>query len=111
MRRRRHASEAFNQIVPKGDHRGACDGPIMTPAEFLAYQRRFGWSLATLGRKPGGTAPGSPITRSATRGKNRRPAPIPKHVELALKWLELEERNKARYVAQADAQKRASCAG
>jgi len=63
----------------------------MTPQEFLAYRRRTGWSLSTLARKLGITASRLADYESGhSRGHDRRPAPIPKVVELALRWLELE---------------------
>jgi transcriptional regulator with XRE-family HTH domain len=67
----------------------------MTPEEFLAYRRRFGWSLATLARKLDVTASRlADYETGHTRGKESRPAPIPRVVALALKWLELEEHSK-----------------
>jgi transcriptional regulator with XRE-family HTH domain len=68
---------------------------LMTPAEFLAYRRRLGWSLSTLARKLGvGASRLADYEAGHTRGQNRRLAPIPKVVELALKWLEFEEHSK-----------------
>jgi transcriptional regulator with XRE-family HTH domain len=67
----------------------------LTPEEFLAYRRRLGWSLATLARKLGvGSSRLADYEAGHSRGKNRRPAPIPKVIALALKWLELEEHSK-----------------
>jgi hypothetical protein len=63
----------------------------MTPQEFIASRKQLGWSLATLSRHIG-------ITRLAdyetgyTRGKNKRPALIPRVVELACKWLKHDYR-------------------
>jgi transcriptional regulator with XRE-family HTH domain len=64
----------------------------MTSEEFLAYRRRLGWSLATLARKLGvGSSRLADYEAGHSRGKHRRPAPIPKTIELALRWLELQE--------------------
>jgi transcriptional regulator with XRE-family HTH domain len=63
----------------------------MTPQEFREWRRRMGWSLATLARYLGMTSSRLACYESGfTRGKDRRPAPIPRHIELALKWLEHE---------------------
>jgi hypothetical protein len=67
----------------------------MTPQEFLAWRRRMGWSLATLARHLGMTSSRLACYETGwTRGQNKRPAPIPRHVELALKWLEHEAAQK-----------------
>jgi len=67
----------------------------MTHQELLDFRTRLGWSLAELGRRlqisPSRLAD---YETGHTRGRARRPAPIPKVVELACRWLEHEEDRK-----------------
>ena len=65
----------------------------MTPQEFIAFRKQLGWSLATLSRQIGITPSRlADYETGHTRGKNKKPAPIPRVVELACKWLEYEHR-------------------
>jgi hypothetical protein len=65
----------------------------MTPQEFIAFRKQLGWSLATLSRHIGITSSRLPDYETRyTRGKEKKPAPIPRVVELAFKWLEHEHR-------------------
>jgi transcriptional regulator with XRE-family HTH domain len=67
----------------------------VTPQEFTAFRKRLGWSLATLSRHLGITSSRlADYETGHTRGKTRKPAPIPKAVELACRWLEHEEAQK-----------------
>jgi hypothetical protein len=65
---------------------------MMTPTEFLAFRRRIGWSLKTLGGQLG-MHPSrlTDFESGHTRGKVKKPVSIPKVVELACRWLEHEE--------------------
>ena len=65
---------------------------IMTPQQFLAFRRRLGWSLKTLGGNLG-MHPSrlADFESGHSRGKLKKPAPIPRVVELACRWLEHEE--------------------
>ena len=67
----------------------------MTPQELTAIRTRMGWSQAELGRRlelsPSRLAD---YEVGFTRGRERRPAPIPKVVELACAWLEEHEGRK-----------------
>jgi hypothetical protein len=61
----------------------------MTPQEFIAFREQTGWPLATLSRHISITA--SRLANYGdrrTRGKNKKPAPIPRVVELTCKSLE-----------------------
>ena len=50
----------------------------MTPQEFVAFRKQLGWSLATLSRHIGMTASRlADYETGHTRGKNKKPAPIP----------------------------------
>jgi hypothetical protein len=63
----------------------------MTPQEFIAFRKQLGWSLAMLSRHIGIIS--SRLTdyeTGHTRGKDKKPAPIPWVLELARKWLEHE---------------------
>ena len=61
----------------------------MTPEEFIALRKQLGWSLATLSRHIGITASRlADYETGHTRGKNKKPASIPRVVELACKWLD-----------------------
>ena len=65
----------------------------MTPQELIVFRKQLGWSLATLSRHIGITASRlADYETGHTRGKNKKPAPIPRVVELACKWLEHEHR-------------------
>jgi transcriptional regulator with XRE-family HTH domain len=65
----------------------------MTPLEFIAFRKQLGWSLATLSRHIGITSSRlADYETGYTRGKDKKPAPIPRVVELACKWLEHEHR-------------------
>ena len=65
----------------------------MTPQELIAFRKHLGWSLATLSRHIGITPSRlADYETGHTRGKVRKPAPIPLVVELACKWLEHEHR-------------------
>lgn len=61
----------------------------MSPEDLAAFRARLGWSRNELARRLGMS-----LSRLAeyeagqTRSKPRRPAPIPQHVELALRQLE-----------------------
>lgn len=67
----------------------------MRPHELTELRARMGWSLAELGRRlelsPSRLAD---YEAGITRGQERRPAPIPKVVELACAWLEAQEGKK-----------------
>jgi len=67
----------------------------MTPRELTEFRIRMGWSQAELGRRlelsPSRLAD---YETGFTRGRARRPAPIPKAVELACAWLEEHEGKK-----------------
>jgi transcriptional regulator with XRE-family HTH domain len=67
----------------------------MTPQELTEFRSRMGWSQAELGRRlelsPSRLAD---YETGFTRGRARRPAPIPKAVELACAWLEEHEGKK-----------------
>ena len=67
----------------------------MTPQELTEFRTRMGWSQAELGRRleisPSRLAD---YESGFTRGQERRPAPIPKVVELACAWLEEHEGKK-----------------
>jgi transcriptional regulator with XRE-family HTH domain len=67
----------------------------MTPQELTQFRIRMGWSQAELGRRlemsPSRLAD---YETGYTRGRERRPAPIPKVVELACAWLEEREGKK-----------------
>jgi transcriptional regulator with XRE-family HTH domain len=67
----------------------------MTPQELIGFRTRMGWSQAELGRRlelsPSRLAD---YETGFTRGRARRPAPIPKAVELACAWLEEHESKK-----------------
>jgi hypothetical protein len=65
----------------------------MTPRELLAFRRRLGWSLKTLGNHLG-MHPSrlADFESGHTRGKVKRPVTIPRVVELACRWLEHENR-------------------
>jgi transcriptional regulator with XRE-family HTH domain len=60
----------------------------MTPQELTEFRIRMGWSQAELGRRlelsPSRLAD---YEAGFTRGQGRRPAPVPKVVELACAWL------------------------
>jgi DNA-binding transcriptional regulator YiaG len=88
--------------------RDECDGRMlfsqrsaiscsMTPQELTEFRSRMGWSQAELGRRlelsPSRLAD---YETGFTRGRARRPAPIPKAVELACAWLEEHEGKKSR---------------
>lgn len=64
----------------------------MTPRELTEFRIRMGWSQAELGRRlelsPSRLAD---YEAGFTRGQDRRPAPIPKVVEIACSWLEEHE--------------------
>jgi len=74
----------------------------MTPRELTEFRIRMGWSQAELGRRlelsPSRLAD---YETGFTRGQERRPAPIPKVVELACDWLE-EHEGKKRPLADAE---------
>ena len=61
----------------------------MTPQQLTEFRARMGWSQAELGRRlelsPSRLAD---YEAGFTRGQERRPAPIPRVVELACAWLE-----------------------
>jgi transcriptional regulator with XRE-family HTH domain len=64
----------------------------MTPSELQDFRARMGWSQAELARQLGLSM--SRIVDyelGATRGKARRPAPIPRVVELAIRYLGSEQ--------------------
>jgi transcriptional regulator with XRE-family HTH domain len=67
----------------------------MTPQELTEFRIRMGWSQAELGRRlelsPSRLAD---YETGFTRGRERRPATIPKVVELACAWLEDHEGKK-----------------
>jgi transcriptional regulator with XRE-family HTH domain len=67
----------------------------MIPQELTEFRTRMGWSQAELGRRlelsPSRLAD---YETGFTRGRARRPAPIPKAVELACAWLEEHEGKK-----------------
>ena len=67
----------------------------MTPQELTEFRARMGWSQAELGRRlklsPSRLAD---YEAGFTRGQERRPATIPKVVELACAWLEEHEGKK-----------------
>jgi len=67
----------------------------MTSQEFVAFRRRLGWSLKTLGGHLG-MHPSrlADFETGHSRGKVKKPAPIPRVVELACKWLGHEEAQK-----------------
>ena len=68
---------------------------IMTPQELLAFRRRLGWSLKTLGGHLGMHASRlADFETGHSRGKVKKRAPIPRVVELACKWLEHDEAQK-----------------
>ena len=64
----------------------------MTPQELIALRGRLGWERTRLARRlaisPSRLAD---FERGYSRGKNSRPAPIPKAVELACRWLDEHE--------------------
>ena len=64
----------------------------MTPQELTEFRARMGWSQAELGSRlelsPSRLAD---YEAGFTRGRERRPAPIPKAIELACAWLEEHE--------------------
>ena len=65
----------------------------MTPREFIAFRNRLGRSLATVSRHIDITPSRlADYETGHTRGKDKKPAPIPGVVELACKWLEHEYR-------------------
>ena len=65
----------------------------MTPQDFIAFRKQLGWSLATLSRQIGITTSRlADYETGHTRGKNKKPALIPRVVELACNWLEHEHR-------------------
>ena len=60
----------------------------MTPHEFQSFRARIGWGQAELARQPGLSASRiRDYERGRSRGKDGRPAPIPKAVELAVRYL------------------------
>jgi transcriptional regulator with XRE-family HTH domain len=67
----------------------------MTPQELTQFRIRMGWSQAELGRRlemsPSRLAD---YETGFTRGRETRPAAIPKVVELACAWLEEHEAEK-----------------
>jgi transcriptional regulator with XRE-family HTH domain len=67
----------------------------MTPQELTQFRTRMGWSQAELGRRlemsPSRLAD---YETGFTRGRETRPATIPKVVELACAWLEEHEGKK-----------------
>jgi transcriptional regulator with XRE-family HTH domain len=67
----------------------------MTTQELTEFRTRMGWSQTELGRRlelsPSRLAD---YETGFTRGRERRPAPIPKVVELACAWLEEHEGKK-----------------
>jgi transcriptional regulator with XRE-family HTH domain len=67
----------------------------MTPQELTEFRARMGWSQAELGRRlelsPSRLAD---YETGFTRGRERRPAPIPKAIELACAWFEEHEGKK-----------------
>jgi transcriptional regulator with XRE-family HTH domain len=67
----------------------------MTPQQLTEFRARMGWSQAELGRRLA-LSPSRLADYEAgfTRGQRRRPAPIPKAVELACAWLEEHEGKK-----------------
>jgi hypothetical protein len=65
----------------------------MTPQELTEFRSRMGWSQAELELSPSRLAD---YETGFTRGQARRPAPIPKAVELACAWLEEHEGKKSR---------------
>ena len=69
----------------------------MTPQELAEFRARMGWSQAELGRRlklsPSRLAD---YEAGFTRGQERRPATIPKVVELACAWLEEHEGKSSR---------------
>jgi DNA-binding XRE family transcriptional regulator len=70
----------------------SCDSPRtllgMTPFELIDFRTRMGWSQAELARQLG-ISPSRIVDYElgSTRGKARRPAPIPRVVELAVGYL------------------------
>jgi transcriptional regulator with XRE-family HTH domain len=60
----------------------------MTPNELKDFRARMGWDQSELGRRLG-LSPSRirDYERGTTRGKNARPAPIPRVVELAIRYL------------------------
>jgi len=65
----------------------------MTRKSLSPFAKQLGWSLATLSRHIGITASRLADYKTGhTRGKDKKPAPIPRVVELACKWLEHEHR-------------------
>jgi transcriptional regulator with XRE-family HTH domain len=61
----------------------------MTAQELIDFRARMGWSQAELARQlEFSQSRVSDYELGKTRGKPPRPAPIPKVVELACRWLE-----------------------
>jgi transcriptional regulator with XRE-family HTH domain len=64
----------------------------MTPSELQDFRARMAWSQAELARQLG-VSPSRIVDyeRGSTRGKAERPAPIPRVVELAVRYLGSEQ--------------------
>ncbi|MGH7065069.1 MAG: helix-turn-helix domain-containing protein [Stellaceae bacterium] len=64
----------------------------MTPRELVELRARLGWDRTALARRieisPSRLAD---FERGHGRGKNSRPAPVPRVVELACRWIEEHE--------------------
>ena len=61
----------------------------MTPQQLTEFRARMGWSQAELGRRLElSQSRLADYEAGFTRGQERRPAPIPRVVELACAWLE-----------------------
>jgi transcriptional regulator with XRE-family HTH domain len=60
----------------------------MTPQELIALRTRLGWDRSKLARRLG-ISPSrlADFERGCSRGKHSQPAPIPKAVELACRWI------------------------
>jgi len=60
----------------------------MTPHELQSFRARMGWDQVELGRRLGlSSSRIRDYERGSTRGKDGRPAPIPRVVELAIRYL------------------------
>jgi transcriptional regulator with XRE-family HTH domain len=72
--------------LQRAAHRSIISG--MAPHELIAFRKRMGWDRAELARQLG-ISPSriADYEGGHTRGRNPQPAPIPKVVELACRFL------------------------
>jgi|SRR6516162_4632835 transcriptional regulator with XRE-family HTH domain len=66
----------------------------MSPHELTAFRRRMGWSRDALARQLDISASRlADFEKGSSRGRNAQPAPIPKMLEFACRWLEHRQAN------------------